>query len=115
MGSTVGTPLVAAIFVSLALIIAAFIRSFRRAARTWTLVAEGAFAGAERKSAICGGYVTPSLWAVRPYRIDTTLVRFEDGTSHCLDGLYHRDFPPGTRVRIMRNGLGEMRIESSES
>ena len=115
MGSTVGAPLIAAIIVSFALIVAAFVRSFRRAARQWSVVAEGAFAGAERKSAICGGYATPSLWAVRPYRIDTTLVRFEDGTSHSLDGLYHRDFPPGTRVRILRNGLGEMRIESSES
>lgn len=115
MGSTVGTPLVAVIIVSFALIVAAFVRSFRRAARHWTLVVEGTFAGAERKSVICGGYVTPSLWAARAFRIDTTLVRFEDGTSHCLDGLYHRDYPPGTRVRIMRNGLGEMRIESSES
>lgn len=115
MGSTVGAPLMAAVIVSFALIVAAFIRSFRRASRTWTLVAEGAFAGAERKSAVCGGFATPTLWGVKPYRVDTTLIRFEDGTSHCLDGLYHRDFPQGTRVRILRNGLGEMRVESSES
>jgi hypothetical protein len=115
MGSTIGAPLVAVLIVSFGLILAAFIRSIRRAARQWSVVAEGAFAGADRKSTVSGGYLTPSLWAMRPYRLDTTRVRFQDGTSHFLDGLRHPDFPPGTRVRILRNGLGEMRIESAES
>lgn len=115
MGSTVGAPLLAAIVVSLGLIVAAFIRSFRRASRRWTVVAEGAFAGAKRTSAVCAGFSTPTLWGVKPYRVDTTLVHFQDGTSHSLQGLHHRDYPVGTRVRILENGLGETRIEASES
>ncbi|HTK05415.1 MAG TPA: hypothetical protein VL500_07555 [Candidatus Eisenbacteria bacterium] len=83
----------------------------RKQARTWTVVAEGAYAGFEhrkyRYSTRSGAMVHTTTYHVGIL----TIVRLDDGRSFSINGRHEPDIAPGTAVRIHRNGLGAHRLE----
>lgn len=84
----------------------------RKQARTWTVVAEGAFAGVEhrkyRYSTRSGAMVHTTTYHVGIM----TIVHLDDGRFFSIIGRHEPDIAPGAPVRIHRNGLGGHRLES---
>ncbi len=83
----------------------------RKQAATWTTVAEGEFALAEHREYTYSRRTGAMVHATTRYRATMTIVRLADGRAFNLDGRRTFDFPPGTKVRVHRNGLGDHRLE----
>lgn len=88
---------------------------FRRAAQAWSVIAEGEFAGIEHVSDPYGIFDKPHLvHSAVLLPLSITRIHFKDGSSCVLRGPHHCSAQPGTTVRVMQNGVGEMRIDVAE-
>lgn len=87
------------------------VRWERKQARTWTAVAEGEFGRVEHREYTYSRRTGAMVHTTTRYRATMTIVHFADGRSFAMDGRHDPDIPPGTRVRVYRNGLGGHRLE----
>jgi len=87
-----------------------------RLSKQWHQLDEGVYETAEygywvsAESRRSGAMVHTTRTEYR--RIETTVVRFEDGRTRVLDGRHSMTCPRGACIRIMRNGLGRCRIDA---
>lgn len=83
----------------------------RKQAQTWTAVADGEFSRVEHRQYTYSHRSGAMVHTTTRYRAWLTVVHFTDGKSFSMHGRHEPDFPPGTRVRVYRNGLGSHRLE----
>ena len=75
---------------------------------TWKLVEEGEYEHSEtRTSLIKAGRLS------KPMLFTATTIFFKDGKTCPIRGVLFKPPEPGTKIKILRNGLGESRIETA--
>ena len=92
----------------------AFFIWYRRAEKRWSVIDQGFYLGVEygydtyvRSAA---GMANHSKTEVR---FDVTVIRFSDGHTRVLRGRYSIPFSSGTKIRIVRNGVGDVCLEDA--
>jgi hypothetical protein len=76
---------------------------------TWSIVTEGTYDHAD--------YGTfdrtwqSSHGAVHHVTVDTTIVFFDDGRTCAMEGRIDMPLPKGTRIRILKNGYRQFKVE----
>jgi hypothetical protein len=87
------------------------VRWERKQANAWTPVADGDLDRAEYGHYFALSRSGAMVHTTSYHRIDVTTVFFQDGRSYVMDGLKNMPYPRGTKVRIMRNGQGNHRLD----
>ena len=87
------------------------IRWERRAASTWTVVAEGEFDRFEKRQHRYSTRSGAMVHTTTHHVVTVTAVHFTDGRSVVCWGGLNADWPKGTRIRALKNGLGSYKVE----
>jgi len=107
-------PLVAflALFIGIGALIALFGRWERRQANKWTIEAEGTFDRVEHRRYRRSYWSGMMLPAIVHGIAEITIIHLQDGRSFSVDGHIEPVVPQGAPVRLLRNGLGGLKLES---
>lgn len=91
--------------------IAALIVWERNASRTWTVVTEGEFDRFEKRQHRYSTRSGAMVHTTTHHVITVTDVYLADGTRVVCWGGLDPSWPKGTRIRVLRNGLGSYKVE----
>ena len=86
----------------------------RKAARTWKVAAEGLLEGVEHRQHSYSRRSGTMVHSTTHYVIRITIIRFQDREELAVNGHFHPEWPKGTRIRVLVNGLDSYRLEKAE-
>lgn len=86
----------------------------RKAARTWTVVAEGLLKGVEHRQRHYSTRSGAMVHTTHHHVARITVISFQDRGDLAVNGHFHPEWPEGTRIRVFMNGLSAYRLEKAE-
>jgi hypothetical protein len=84
----------------------------KKAANTWEVVAEGELDRCEQRRHHYARRSGAMVHTTHHYTATITVVHFTDGNHVACWGHADPGWPKGTRVRVLKNGLGRHRLEN---